>query len=499
MKYSCDLISGQISKEELKKIVKDNFWYSGESPAVFQTCHPFMIGFGLLKSHFDFAYNIFIDVHRGHFVSFFATEDDSLKVGEMLHEGFAKDPKFIYSKQRRWREDLAKLHEKGQEIFKTDLSKLSNQELAEIYDEFLHRFYTAWTIPLILEMNTVYVEQVLLPKLKKQLNLSESEFNEVFTCLTQPKEFSYLTVERMDLIKLVKEFSPEKLQEHHEKYYWIKSSYRRFGDYDKEAIKKLVDGEISKGKKHTERELINMEKAPEEIEKRQTEIIEKYKISPDIQRRFQGMAVMGDWQDKRKEMNIYGNHHIFMLLNEIGNRLKVDVDLLGSAFPSETKEALLEESTLDKKELQKRVDFSLHAVNTKLEEIFLVGEEAKNPKEIIDKKIEERFKEIKGMVASVGKVTHFKGKVRAVLDPLGVDIEKGSVLVTPMTRPDFVHLMYKSGAIVTDQGGITSHAAILSRELNIPCIVGTGIATRMLKDGDMVRVDTQSGLVTKLN
>ncbi|MFC1644630.1 PEP/pyruvate-binding domain-containing protein [Patescibacteria group bacterium] len=69
------------------------------------------------------------------------------------------------------------------------------------------------------------------------------------------------------------------------------------------------------------------------------------------------------------------------------------------------------------------------------------------------------------------------------------------VLVAPMTRPEFVPFMKKAIAIVTDEGGITSHAAIVSRELKIPCIIGTKIATQVLNDGDLVEVDADNGVV----
>ena len=67
-----------------------------------------------------------------------------------------------------------------------------------------------------------------------------------------------------------------------------------------------------------------------------------------------------------------------------------------------------------------------------------------------------------------------------------------------MTTPDFVPLMQKSAAIVTDIGGLLSHAAIVSREFNIPCIVGTQYATKVFKDGDMVEVDADKGVVRKI-
>ena len=68
-----------------------------------------------------------------------------------------------------------------------------------------------------------------------------------------------------------------------------------------------------------------------------------------------------------------------------------------------------------------------------------------------------------------------------------------------MTRPEFVPIMKKAAAIVTDEGGITCHAAIISRELGVPCVVGTKIATKVLKDNDFVEIRATHGLVRKLS
>ena len=74
-------------------------------------------------------------------------------------------------------------------------------------------------------------------------------------------------------------------------------------------------------------------------------------------------------------------------------------------------------------------------------------------------------------------------------------MHKGDVLVTDMTNPDFVPYMKIASAIVTDKGGITSHAAIVSRELNIPCVVGTEIGTQILKTGQEYTVDSRNGII----
>jgi pyruvate,water dikinase len=74
-------------------------------------------------------------------------------------------------------------------------------------------------------------------------------------------------------------------------------------------------------------------------------------------------------------------------------------------------------------------------------------------------------------------------------------MKKNDILVTSMTRPEFLPIMKKAAAIVTDEGGVTCHAAIISRELKIPCVIGTTCATTSLKDDDRVLVDADHGLV----
>ena len=67
-----------------------------------------------------------------------------------------------------------------------------------------------------------------------------------------------------------------------------------------------------------------------------------------------------------------------------------------------------------------------------------------------------------------------------------------------MTSVDFVPLMTRASAFITDEGGITSHAAIVSRELDKPCLIGTQNATKIFKDGDLVEVDAERGVVRKI-
>lgn len=103
------------------------------------------------------------------------------------------------------------------------------------------------------------------------------------------------------------------------------------------------------------------------------------------------------------------------------------------------------------------------------------------------------IKELKGMPASPG---HVRGRVAVTYSVTEIGkVKKGDVLVAAGTTPSHVPAMERAVAIVTDEGGLLCHAAIVSRELKIPCVVGTKIATKVLRDGDVVEVDAVKGVV----
>ncbi|MEK7158439.1 MAG: PEP-utilizing enzyme, partial [Patescibacteria group bacterium] len=100
---------------------------------------------------------------------------------------------------------------------------------------------------------------------------------------------------------------------------------------------------------------------------------------------------------------------------------------------------------------------------------------------------------IQGHCASKGNTI---GVARIVL--LEKDFSKiqiGDILVTSMTRPEFIPVLKKVAAFVTDEGGVTCHAAVVAREMGKPCVIGTRAATRVLRDGDRIEVDAANGMI----
>ena len=103
------------------------------------------------------------------------------------------------------------------------------------------------------------------------------------------------------------------------------------------------------------------------------------------------------------------------------------------------------------------------------------------------------MKTLKGTIANKGNV---RGIVRIIKSDKDFDkFNEGDILVAELTNPSFTVIIIKAAAIITDKGWITSHPAIISREFNIPCIVGVENATKILKDGYKVEVDANRGIV----
>lgn len=104
--------------------------------------------------------------------------------------------------------------------------------------------------------------------------------------------------------------------------------------------------------------------------------------------------------------------------------------------------------------------------------------------------------DIKGQTARPGRA-HGKARIiRKVSD--ASKMKKGEIVVSPMTTPDMLMALKHASAIITDEGGTLCHASLVARELGIPCIIGTRIATKVLKDGDTVEVDAEKGVIRKL-
>ncbi len=152
---------------------------------------------------------------------------------------------------------------------------------------------------------------------------------------------------------------------------------------------------------------------------------------------------------------------------------------------------------LSKEEIRKREKFWIMKM-IKGRWQLLVGDKAQQFfHRYLEEKVDIKQGLIKGTVASPGKAV---GRVKIIVTVADQKkMKKGDVLLSPMTTPRLMGAIRKAAAIVTDEGGMTAHAAIVARELKIPCIVGTKVATRVFRDRDLVEVDAERGIVKKID
>ncbi|MFH1788787.1 MAG: PEP-utilizing enzyme [Candidatus Altiarchaeota archaeon] len=188
-------------------------------------------------------------------------------------------------------------------------------------------------------------------------------------------------------------------------------------------------------------------------------------------------------------------------LEHLSAKVGLDVASFMAAYNfSDLTDFLVNGKRLTKWEMRDRMDCSvIHLIDGELDYIY--GRKARDYFEgkcIPSKSVDS----VSGLAANPGKM---QGRVRIVsvenLRQMEEDLAsftEGDVLVTTMTSPIIIPIAVKAAAIVTNQGGICSHAAVISRELDIPCIVGTHNATQVFKDGDIVELDADQGVVRKI-
>lgn len=202
---------------------------------------------------------------------------------------------------------------------------------------------------------------------------------------------------------------------------------------------------------------------------------------------------------------------VFYTRDETGKTSHLSVPSEKQDAPSLTDEELLKLAELGKKIEEhygkaQDIEFAIDNELSFPKSVFIVQSRpetvwgAKAPAPLVSKapSIETEHKErmiaIKGLPASPG--FHIgQAKVTVSTEEAGKVMNQGDILVTKMTNPDWAPYMRVAGAIVTDEGGMTCHAAIVSRELGIPCIVGTGSATKVLVTGNSYTVDAKAGVV----
>lgn len=376
-----------------------------------------------------------------------------------------------------WKKDLKKVQSIEKKIDKIRLDKLSQSDFCKLWEEFHYLTKCFWQNVIIPELANYGSIDLLKQIIKKELKVvNENELSNILEVLTAPNKSSFYEIEEIELKKT------NNLSKHTKKYFWLKNNYGSVEvlgeDYFKQKKKKIIKNIITE-----------IQDRKRKVEKTKKDIVRLYNIPKSITNISKGIVECIEWQDARKKHIWIYLHYKDLLINEVSRRFNVSKDFLLNFREKEISEMLLKR---DFTSLDSRQSFlGFNCSETLVEEI-----EENEVKKLWKRYIEfnaEKQDSFSGIVASKGIGTKTKGYVKIILDPLKANFKDDDILVTTMTTPEFVFIMKRASAIVTDTGGLTSHAAIVARELKKPCIIGTKIATKVLKDGDLVEVDGGEG------
>ncbi|MBS3121762.1 hypothetical protein J4434_02675 [Candidatus Woesearchaeota archaeon] len=417
---------------------------------------------------------------------------------------------------------------------KEDIPKYSDKELGELYNKYVDGYISSYMYS---EPAPNLLKDIIEKKLKEKLIRilkDEDKLNKVFSLLTIPsvleqpfQKDSFVVREEKYLLKIAvlakknfmlqKENSilakkrsiadcilnddivKKKLEKHAEEYAWVPVDYN--GEpWTLENFKERLN-EILNDKIAPEEKLKTLIEAQKKLKKEQLAIKKEYNIDDDT---FfdcitaqKCMAAM----DIKKEVCSTSHYHVQFLMKEIGRRLGLTLTQVDYLTPKEVELALADKDKRQK-DKNKKQKFTKRFLDARYHQSCYIAEDTKvnfldKDDESAVRKIIEKSPESKDMLIGIcGNPGYIKGKARVILETKDFHkMQKGEILVTPFTTPEFVIVMKKSAGIVTDMGGVTSHSSIVARELNIPCVVGAKFATKLIKNGDVLEIDAGKGIV----
>lgn len=385
-----------------------------------------------------------------------------------------------------WLGIVKQLTDRMEQLNGIELGKPGNEEVRRLFEEFLSIYRDFWTYGFLPELANWGGEQLLKEALVKE---HPKHLLLLLERLSAPEELSFFQQEELELLKIAKVGNDRKrLAEHQQKYFWLGNSYghtqvldiKFFQDRIKEIPPEKIPGQIE--------EIGEFAVRTKEEKQR---VIDEFKVSPGIAGIGRNLGFCIWWQDQRKRYIFMANHYITLFLRDFSQRFSIPLEELGYYSPRDLLNLVREGKKVDGRQ---RAEGFLEYYHETGSIESRVGEEANRfISPYLEVEVPQGLSEIKGLPVSRGRV---RGMVRIVHSPKEIGkIKEGEILVAPMTSPDFIVAMRKAVGIVTDEGGITSHAAIVSRELGIPCIVGTRIATKVLRNGDFIEVNGNHGLV----
>ncbi len=237
-----------------------------------------------------------------------------------------------------------------------------------------------------------------------------------------------------------------------------------------------------------------------DLEQEKEDFFDRYNIS-DYDKQTVQLASLIVWaKPRRKDFQSALYASVESLQKYIGKRLHLSLSQIRSMAPEQIRSALVKDVPADIHLVNEISACHVCLPDATGDVDILVGRQSK---EFFSQQNAPQKKEYIANADEMFGACAYRGKATGVVKIINrpEDMQKmniGDVLVSIATTPSIVMAMKKASAIITDEGGLTCHASIVSRELGIPCVVGVKIATSILQDGDIVEVDATHAKVTKI-
>jgi len=446
-------------------------------------------------------------------MQFYFGKKNSFEVGESILNALLEHDDFGDNLNKNIVDWSYKLINFAEKVKTLPIKKYSNKELWDLYkehDDVHTKLYTYGWLPVSVDMFHNNLTNYFKKYLSSICNNKE-RIEEIFITLTTPTENSILNQEQNDFFSIYlknknffdqykKEDSiPNQtkavIEDHAKK--WGHLGYIYVGNASPfgvdHYVKELID--VARSNVDVRKIKNELEQQQKNTRRDQEKIYSELKIDIKHQNLFETASQFALTKLIRRHAQLFDLcvMHKY-LLSEISLRLDLTRYQVQFMLKEEVRDALLK-NKLDKEVLVKRLKSCVYYTEEGFEKVY-VDDEAKKINKQLEIKIDKNIQELKGQSARPGKAS---GVVKIIIRAHDMDkMNQGDILVSIATDPDIVPAMKKAGAIVTEQGGITSHAAIVSRELGIPCVIGTKIATKIFNDGDRVEVDATKGIVRKI-
>jgi excisionase family DNA binding protein len=462
-----------------------------------------------LKEHFGRGINYLLAYIKESTLYWYYNDKDLYELGSVISNKILGSKKFEDFLFDYW----DKRHASALEFFKQydilKIAKLTNSQLAKLYLQYsklIEEFYSASIIIDALDESlmvdvTKRLKEILKAKLGK--DYSEKAFAEVYNILTSPNKLSYVSDEKLEILKLARdidegnvELGTKQFEDRAHKiiqqFWWTGLGWSRGEPKNiKDVIGYINDLGASQTDYQAEIEKITGYASRILSQKHELDIRAEVNADKELSSWLYLVEKLVEYHDRRKEVQVKAVFWDFPVLDEIARRTGIPSKLIEWCDGEEIIQ-ILETGEIDEQELNQRSLSFLYAIVDAKHKIFS-GKLADREYAKILHSDDEEVRDIQGSCASQGTVT---GEAHVALSPNKAhDIKPGQILVTGMTTPDYVPAMKKAAAIITDEGGITCHAAIISREFGIPCIVGTKYATKYIKSGDVIEVRANHGVI----